>query len=97
MLGLNNLRRAHVPKFLKTEGGFYYGIRLEELLFHTGYQVGETSWLNVLKADGIAYVPDEYLDDYRAGWPDFPAERVRPMSQLPPFVEKLALENAPVD
>lgn len=97
MLGQKNLRRAHVPKFLKTEGGFYYGIRLEELLFHTGYQVGEASWLNVLKADGIAYVPDEHLDDYRAGWPDFPAERVRPMSQLPPFVEKLALENAPVD
>ena len=94
---LPNLRRAHVPKFLKREGNMFGSTRLEELLFHTGYQVGETSWLNVLKADGIAYVPDEYLDDYRAGWPDFPAERVRPMSQLPPFVEKLALENAPVD
>ena len=97
MLGQKNLRRAHVPKFLKREGNMFGSTRLEELLFHTGYQVGETSWLNVLKADGIAYVPDEYLDDYRAGWPDFPAERVRPMSQLPPFVEKLALENAPVD
>lgn len=74
-----------------------YPNTIEEIIVHGDKNIGNTIVYKCLLPDGIAYVPDEYLDDYRAGWPDFPAERVRPMSQLPPFVEKLALENAPVD
>lgn len=95
MANNTNLRRVHMPGYRITQQ--LYPNTIEEIIVHGDKNIGNTIVYKCLLPDGIAYVPDEYLDDYRAGWPDFPAERVRPMSQLPPFVEKLALENAPVD